>query len=128
MKKHNVLRLFFVLFISLLSPVWPTVWSQALGEMVPDWSSVEHGPFHFVTPTGITNPVLTADDVTDVEAEFVADPFMFHENGTWYMFFEVYNLDNDQGDVGLATSSDGLHWDYEQIVLSDDMHHSYPFV
>ena len=128
MKRYNILRLFFLLSISLLSTVWSTVWSQAMGEMVPDWSNVEHAPFHFVTPNGITNPVLTAEDVTDVEAEFVADPFMFHENDTWYMFFEVYNLDKGQGDIGLATSSDGLQWNYEQIVLSDDSHHSYPFV
>ena len=90
MKKYNVLRLVFLFSISLLPAVWSTVWSQALGEMVPDWSSVEHGPFHLVTPTDITNPVLTADDVTDVEAEFVADPFMFHENGTWYIFFDSF--------------------------------------
>lgn len=110
MKKYNVLRLFFVLSISLLLTVWSTVWSQALGEMVPDWSSVEHGPFHFVTPTGITNPVLTADDVTDVEAEFVADPFMFHENDTWYMFFEVLNENSGCGDIGLASSAFSSSW------------------
>ena len=33
------------------------------------------------------------------------------------MFFEVLNDDTNNGEIGLATSLDGLHWNYEQIVL-----------
>lgn len=85
-------------------------------------------PFNFTSPGNISNPVLTADDVTDVNATFVADPFMLRENNTWYMFFEVFNTDTHQGDIGLATSSDGFNWTYEQIVLDEPFHLSYPGV
>ena len=74
------------------------------------------------------NPVLTAGDVTDVPAQFVADPFMVCDNGTWHMFFEVMNTRTRQGDIGLATSDDGLRWRYRRIVLDEPFHLSYPCV
>ena len=46
-------------------------------------------PFEMGPDKKIRNPVLSAADVTDVIAEFVADPFMVWEGNTWYMFFEV---------------------------------------
>ena len=85
-------------------------------------------PTHFFPPPGVGNPVLTARDVTDVQAQFVADPFMISENSTWYMFFEVKNAATQQGDIGLATSPDALHWTYRQIVLDEPFHLSYPYV
>ena len=66
----------------------------------------------------VVNPVLDKDDVTDVIAGFVADPSLFYESGTWYMFFEVQTTPNSQ--IGYATSPDGLTWTYGAVVLSDD--------
>jgi len=102
--------------------------SAAAEELIPDWTGVEHAPFNLIAPSGITNPVLTANDVTDVSAGFVADPFLFYENDQWHMFFEVFNLTSSHGDIGLASSSDGFHWNYERIVLSENYHLSYPFI
>ncbi|HET9363828.1 MAG TPA: hypothetical protein VFP71_02460, partial [Candidatus Angelobacter sp.] len=34
------------------------------------------------------NPVISAGDVSDVSARFVADPFMLRVDGLWHMFFE----------------------------------------
>ena len=82
-------------------------------------------PFDLSAPSNLNNPVLTARDITDVRADFVADPFMILENNTWYMFFEVMSK---RGEIGLAQSSDGLHWDYQQIVLREPFHLSYPYV
>lgn len=76
----------------------------------------------------VKNPVLTARDVTDVPAEFIADPFMIKEASTWYMFFEVLNKHTNQGDIGLAASDDGLHWKYRSIVLDEKFHLAYPYV
>lgn len=84
-------------------------------------------PFDLVSREKL-NPVLTAKDVTDVRARFVADPFMIAEGSAWYMFFEVMNVNTKQGDIGLATSSDGLKWKYERIVLDEPFHLSYPYV
>jgi len=85
-------------------------------------------PFELRPAADTVNPVLTAAHVTDVSAEFVADPFMVREDGTWFMFFEVMNAKTRQGDIGLATSDDGLHWRYQRIVLDEPFHLSYPCV
>jgi len=74
------------------------------------------------------NPVLAARDVTDVSARFVADPFMVKVEGLWHMFFEVLNNQNNLGEIGLATSRDGLAWQYREIVLREPFHLSYPYV
>jgi len=105
-----------------------TVISGSSGQLIPNWTNVEYAPFCPIDPSIIVNPVLSAGDVTDVPALFVADPFLFYENAMWYMFFEVLNLDTGNGEIGLATSSDGYNWNYERIVLAEGFHHSYPFV
>lgn len=83
-------------------------------------------PFH-LSPAA-QNPVIAAPDVTDVPARFVADPFMLRVDSLWNMFFEVLNNENDLGEIGLATSCDGLSWQYQQIVLREPFHLSYPYV
>jgi hypothetical protein len=85
-------------------------------------------PFHFPASQSRRNPVLTAEDVTDVPAKFVADPFLIHEDETWYLFFEVYNQNTKQGDLAVATSSDASRWQYQQIILDEPFHLSYPYV
>jgi hypothetical protein len=77
-----------------------------------------------------SNPVLTAADVTDVRANFVADPFMIRDGSTWYMFCEVDTIRNEGniGKIGMASSSDGFSWKYERIVLEAPFHLSYPYV
>lgn len=61
------------------------------------------------------NPILGCSDVTDINASFIADPFLFFPNGTegpWYSFFEVKNMNNDnklrarRGQIGTAVSYD----------------------
>lgn len=91
----------------------------------------------------VQNPVLTADDVTDVPALFVADPFVYlplatHDSpefprcrgrdAAWHMFFEVLNWRSGKGEIGWATSSDGYRWQYRQIVLAEEYHLSYPHI
>jgi hypothetical protein len=85
-------------------------------------------PLKLQAPENKTNPVLTAADVTDIPAEFVADPFMLHSDGRWYMFFEVLHRETQLGMISLATSDDGFNWGYEQVVLAEPFHLSYPYV
>jgi len=85
-------------------------------------------PLNLEPATGASNPVLAASDVTDINADFVADPFVIRDNNQWFMFFEVLNSDSDHGDLGLATSADGLSWSYQQIILDEPFHLSYPQV
>lgn len=92
------------------------------------------GIFSGTSPTeirsvpGLSNPVLRAEDVTDVRARFLADPFWIREKSSWYMFFEVWNSETRRGEIGLALSTDALKWSYQGIVLKERFHLSYPYV
>jgi len=43
-------------------------------------------PLDIASPANVKNPVLTAKDITDVRAVFVADPSIFRFDGKWWMF------------------------------------------
>jgi hypothetical protein len=79
-------------------------------------------------PSNFIRPVITADSVTDIRADFVADPFLIHVQSVWYLFFEVFNLQTRQGDIAFAKSNDGFTWKYQQVALDEPYHLSYPFV
>jgi hypothetical protein len=78
--------------------------------------------------SGIKNPILTARDVKDVEARFVADPFMIRQDGQFHLFFEVLNNPRNTGEIGYARSADLKTWQYMGIVLKERFHLSYPYV
>jgi len=85
-------------------------------------------PFTLRPPPHVRNPIITAADVTDVSPAFVADPFMLRHEGRWYLFFEVLDRDTQLGVIALATSDDGFTWSYQQTVLKEPFHLSYPYV
>ena len=85
-------------------------------------------PLSLMPSDRVHNPVLTRKDVSDVSADFVADPFMIRKGDVWYLFFEVFNSATHKGDIGLAVSDDGYNWRYMQIVLDEPFHLSFPYV
>lgn len=113
---------------------WKQILKQVAKKVVrrkPNWAIgiyLGDSPLALHPPIDRPNPVLTAKNVTDVAADFVADPFMLRVNGLWYLFFEVFNAQQQRGEIGLATSPDGLVWHYQQIVLRETFHLSYPYV
>lgn len=116
---------------ALAAPDAVPISSPDMAEMTELWSIgiyTGRSPLRLSSAAGISNPVLTARDVLDAPARFVADPFMILDKGTWYMFFEVMNSETGLGEIGLATSLNGLQWDYRQIVLRERFHLSYPYV
>jgi hypothetical protein len=76
----------------------------------------------------LEHPTLQAADVSDVDAEFIADPFILLHNSKYYIFFEVLDRATWKGVIGLAVSDDGEYWAYERIVLKENFHLSYPYV
>lgn len=90
----------------------------------PDWSAVAT-PFFPLAPLGPAQPILTRFDVSDAQANFVADPFLIQAGGLWYLFFEATI---PRGVVALATSADLMTWHYEHIVLAEPFHMSFPHV
>lgn len=95
------------------------------------WSigiSIQNQVLDSTITNAVYRQILKAEDVTDVTAIFVADPMLFEKEGTYYLFFEVLNAYSQQGDIGLATSTNGLDWQYDRIVLDEKFHLSYPYV
>ena len=101
------------------------------GTSTSNWSIgiyAGESPLRLGPAEGAANPVLTRADVTDVEARFVADPFMLRAGRSWHMFFEVMPAARRLGVIGHATSADGLAWTYDRVVLAETFHLSYPHV
>lgn len=73
-------------------------------------------------------PALSAAGLHGVKASGVADPFMVRHAGRWWMFFEIENRRRGKGEIGLASSVDALAWRFEQVVLREPFHLSYPYV
>lgn len=107
----------------------PSIEQRRITNKAPVWSiGIFSGPKLNALKPVTEMPVLSAEQVTDIAAEFVADPFMIQVANTWYMFFEVMNAQRNRGEIGLAKSVDGIHWNYQQIVLSKPFHLSYPHI
>ena len=79
-------------------------------------------------PSNSERAILTAEDIHDVDAEYVTDPFVVERDGEWYMFLGVRKESDGRGAIGLAESSDGRSWEYQGIVLEEEFHTSFPHV
>lgn len=76
----------------------------------------------------IHHPAIGRKDVTDTLTLFVADPFVVRDRDEWLLFFEVFNHKLSRGEIAFARSKDGYNWQYQQIVLKESFHLSYPYV
>ena len=85
-------------------------------------------PWTLGEASGQRNPVVSAADVTDADAAFVADPFAVERDGTWHLFFEVMSRNSGKGEIGYARSEELSDWTYQGLVLSERFHLSYPAV
>jgi hypothetical protein len=77
--------------------------------------------------SNIQQPVMSRYAVDDTYAAFVADPFMVKAQDRWLMFFELLNTKTQKGQIAYAESKNGLDWNYQQVVLAEDFHLSYPY-
>src|SRR4051812_18939214 len=50
-------------------------------------------------PQVSAQPIMTAQQVSDVPASFVADPFLVPDGGRWHLFFEVLNEGTHRGEI-----------------------------
>jgi len=112
-----------------------TIWGSRRGvplvERYQDWSIgafVGPSPLPGALVEVAGNPIVRASDVTDRNARFVADPFLLAVDGGYAMLFEVLDHEDGKGAIALATSSDGLAWQYDSVVLEEPFHLSYPYV
>lgn len=85
-------------------------------------------PFDLDASENVLNPILTAENVTDMDASYIADPFMLINEDKYYIFFEAFNWETYQGDICYAESTDGKNWEYQKTVIDESFHLSYPYV
>jgi hypothetical protein len=85
-------------------------------------------PFHLSQPANVRNPVLTGADVTDMQVDIVAHPFMMVEDSRYYLFFTAKDGKTDKGGIGLAESKDGLAWKFRKTVIREQFVLSHPYV
>ena len=71
---------------------------------------------------------FSAKEVTDINADFVADPFTIKKDEIWYCFFEAGNTNSSKGEIGMAVSKNSIDWKYDKIVLREPFHLSFPMV
>ncbi|CAL0299788.1 unnamed protein product [Lupinus luteus] len=79
----------------------------------------------------VSNPVVTCAAVSDAgyPSNFVADPFLFIQGDTLYLFYETKNSITMEGDIGVSKSTDkGATWQQLGIALKEDWHLSFPYV
>lgn len=79
----------------------------------------------------VANPVMTCASVSasGFPSNFVADPFLYVQGNTLYLFYETKNSITMQGDIGVAKSVDnGATWQQLGMALDEDWHLSYPYV
>jgi len=122
--------------VPLVQPAWRLLRGCLLGARRTQVFSIGQfagaGPL-MIGPGVTENPILTARDVTDIDAEFIADPFLVRSRDDWNLFFEVLPKARrgrvQPGVIAVATSTDGgMSWKYRQVVLQERHHLSYPFV
>jgi hypothetical protein len=85
-------------------------------------------PLDLADAVDTARPVLTWRDVHDVDAVFVADPFVVRDGEAYHLFVEVMERATGHGVIASASSRDGLDWTYDGVVLREPFHLSYPQV
>jgi hypothetical protein len=85
-------------------------------------------PLELRPAPGAANPVLTAADVTDMNVDAVAHPFMLIKDNGYYVFFTAKDLKSDKGGIALAESSDAVKWKFRRTVIREPFVQSHPFV
>ncbi|CAH9137554.1 unnamed protein product [Cuscuta epithymum] len=79
----------------------------------------------------VANPVFTCASASQsgFPSNFVADPFLYVQGDSLFLFFETKNAITMQGDIGVARSVDkGATWEPLGVALDEDWHLSYPYV
>ncbi|MFB3826805.1 MAG: hypothetical protein ACE15B_08545 [Bryobacteraceae bacterium] len=76
----------------------------------------------------LKNPVLTGADVTDMNVDTLAHPFLVIKDRRYYVFFTAKDLKSDKGGIGLAESSDGVRWKFRRTVIREPFVQSHPYV
>lgn len=79
-------------------------------------------------PDLVLPSVAAIDADTLPDAAFVADPFLWKEEGVWYLFYESKQKSAAKGVIAMSYSRDLERWEYGGVVLEEPYHLSYPHI
>lgn len=85
-------------------------------------------PLRKIVPSAIN--IFSRDslnNLTSTPTRFLADPFLFREDGIYYIFFEHQGIEGP-AKIGLLKSEDGVDYTYEGDVIKEEFHLSFPQV
>jgi hypothetical protein len=85
-----------------------------------------NNPLQKILPSKIN--IISHDSlnrVTYSKTRFLADPFMFYENGKYYIFFE-HQEEEGPAKIGLFESTDGRSYRFKGNVINESFHLSFP--
>jgi hypothetical protein len=84
----------------------------------------------FTVKEMVNNPILSKESLKNKMTVFVADPYVFEENGVQYLFYEQGNIRNGKwiGEIAYATSNDGNSYRNDTIIFADKVSLSFPIV
>lgn len=85
-------------------------------------------PFRLSPAPHAKNPVLRGADVSDMNVDTLAHPFLLIAGSRFYAFFTAKDLASDKGGIGLAESADGLEWKFRRTVIREPFVTSHPYV
>lgn len=75
-----------------------------------------------------SNNIFSKDSLNKItisSTRFLADPFLYYENGIYYIFFEHQGEDGP-AKIGLIQSPDGLNYSFKGNVIEERFHLSFP--
>lgn len=97
--------------------------------------SIIEGPWAIGLYTGKGLFELSADEQRPVivdgphaKGTFVGDPFIFEQDDTYFLFYEVLDPKTKNGEIAYSTSKDLRNWEYGSRVVQEPFHLSYPQV
>ena len=67
------------------------------------------------------------NQITGSKTRFLADPFLYYENGFYYIFFE-HQMKEGPAKIALLSSEDGLNYSFQGNVIEELTHLSFPQV
>jgi len=85
-------------------------------------------PFQLSPPADVSNPVLRGADVTDMNVDTLAHPFMLADGARYYLFFTAKDAKTDKGGIALAESANGRDWKFRRTVIRESFVLSHPYV
>jgi len=76
----------------------------------PNYGTWSIGIYSGNSPTTISpgyknviNPIITANDISDIASRGVADPFLLYDKDLFFLFFEIVTQNKEIGAIGVAT-------------------------